>query len=600
MAYDPPRQRKPKPRNDPTEVELAFNIRPCGTCNFFWPRNAARQPYGPYPSYDFNSDTPKENRPPDGATSYLWLEGTTRPPSFPDAQIMDGCRKAPIMTIGINPNLTAFLPGKAGASWCYPSFSDAGGSDAWTKYAYHYRYRSVYQERFDFGFIKRFLMKDGRIVAPRPGVIVSASRPDDSPSFSINVRYDGDARDSTIKLPGKLGQPRYVLLVDPMQPNNRFAKGDVIAARLAVPAARAAGVYAQQIGYYQRFVPVLSSFEKFLRGKGYAGPTLRVGEDVGQLDMVGCASPHWGPQWLGGSKRSVNAIIKNCVSHNAWAMKQLLQTRPAVLFLVGEASFSMFKFAFGRLLKSNPALPARPQDGAFTLLRATTDPAHPCVFQYDTKVDGRRFTIAVRIVVTPHFSYGSNFVPQFRFSPKAWDAFRTRFKDCADFLEHDPRIQRPSAQNGGFVAFELHSESAKVLATIRRKWPDADRGLAGCYYDANAMMLGVLKDLYARRQLTFAKPTKSRAGHLARSDGPCSFCVNAHWSFPLGCPYGKPDEAPLPVGWLEKVAAEIAKKGAQPQARHAALRMIDDGFEALRAPPPLHSTTDTAPPKASE
>jgi hypothetical protein len=50
---------------------------------------------------------------------------------------MDGCRKAPIMTIGINPNLTAFAPGRAGASWCYPDFSDASGGDAATKYAYY-------------------------------------------------------------------------------------------------------------------------------------------------------------------------------------------------------------------------------------------------------------------------------------------------------------------------------------------------------------------------------------------------------------------------------------------------------------------------------
>jgi hypothetical protein len=594
LAYDPPRQSKPKPIDDPTEVALALNVRPCGTCSFFWPRDSAQQPYGPYPAYDFDANTPKENPPPHDAPSYLWLKGTTRAPSFPDGEVMDGCRKAPIMTIGINPNLTAFLPGKAGASWCYPSFSSDHHTDSWTKYAYYYRYRSVYQEHFDFAFIKKYLIKDGEIVAPRPGIVTGAIRPDDSPTFSITVRYDGDARDSTIKLPGEVGAPRYVLLVDPMQPHNRFAKGDVIAARLNVPGGHGTDVYAQQVGYYQRFVPVLSSFDKFLRGKGYGGPPLRIGEDVGQLDMVACASPHWGPQWLGGSKGSVNTIIKNCVSRNAWAMKQLLQTRPAVLFLVGEASFSMFRYSFGRLIKAKPALPTRPEDGAFTLLRATTDAKHPVAFAFSETIDGHRYDISTRIVVTPHFSYGSNFMPQFRMSTTAWSAFQKKFKDCAAYLERDPRIQRPPEQNG-YLAFELQNETAQVIATLKQKWPDAYRTLSASLYDANAMMLSVLEDLYGKRQLSVVNHGKS--AHLTRTDGPCVFCVNPHWKFPLGCPYGKPDETPLPVGWLEKVAAAVVKKGHQP-ALHAALAMIDDSFEALRAPPHLLTEGDASPPTA--
>src|SRR5690348_14272966 len=116
MPYDPPRESHPKPPQDPLEIELVFNLRPCGTCKFFWPEDPAVQPYGPYSAFDLDSNTPHEN-PPEGNTgSFIWIEGTTRPPVFPDAEVMDGCRKAPIMTIGINPNLTAFSPGQTGAS----------------------------------------------------------------------------------------------------------------------------------------------------------------------------------------------------------------------------------------------------------------------------------------------------------------------------------------------------------------------------------------------------------------------------------------------------------------------------------------------------
>ena len=191
MTYDPPRQRKPAPSTDCTKVKLVFHVPGCATCRFFWPPRASEQPYGPYPAYDFVDNTPALATSGNNAVSFPWLKATTRPPAFPDAEVMDGCRKAPIRTIGINPNLTAFLPGQSGASWCYPSFSSAGGTDSWTKYAYYYRYRSVYQERFDFAFARGFMSPHGRILAAKAGRLLSADIPTDAPSYKISVRYDG-------------------------------------------------------------------------------------------------------------------------------------------------------------------------------------------------------------------------------------------------------------------------------------------------------------------------------------------------------------------------------------------------------------------------
>jgi hypothetical protein len=583
MTYDPPRQTAAKPTGDPMEIDLVFNVRPCGTCNFFWPKRADRQPYGPYPSYDFNSNTPTEAEPAGNPRSFPWLKGQTRPPSFPDGEVMDGCRKAPIMTIGINPNLTAFLPGQSGASWCYPSFSSDDGGDSWTKYAYYYRYRSVYQERFDLKFAKEFLGREGRIVAQKAGHVVAAQRLSDAPAYKITVRYDGDRRDTILNLPGKLGEPPYVLLFDAVPPSNRFGKGDVIAGRIDVTAGKQAEIYAQQIGYYERMVPVLQKFETYLHGKGHAAK-LRVGEDVGQLDMVACASPHWGPPWLGGSTDSVQSIVSKCVRTNAWAIKQLIQTRPAVLFLVGEASFNMFRYAFGRLIKADPPLPVAPEDGAFTLLRATTDPAKPCLFEFSGTFDGHSYNIATRLVVTPHFSYGKNFLPQFRISRAAWRSFQKKFAACAKFLQTDPRMHL-STDNGTFLGFEIHSDVAKVKSHIQKSWPDAAAKLQPCFYDSSAMMERVLEDLYEAKKLSFVPSGGGHAGYLARNDGPCSFCDNRHWKFPKGCPYGKPKEPPLPSGFLEKVAAKVIRTGQAPMAEAAVQRMYDDGFEARRGPP---------------
>jgi hypothetical protein len=581
MPYDPERQIAPQQTGDPMEIDLVFNVRRCGTCRFFWPHNTAKQPYGPYPTYNFVSNTPRLAKPAGDPFSFAWVKGETRAPSFPDGGIMDGCRKAPIMTIGINPNLTAFLPGQNGASWCYPSFS--GDKDSWTKYAYYYRYRSVYQERFNFKFAKKFILPEGRIQAKKAGTIVAALRPSDAPAYKIKIRYDGAAKDTTINLPGKIGEAPYVVLFNITPPNNRFKRGDVIAGRLNVSAGHKVQIYAQQIGYYERMVPVLRRFEAYLRRQGQAAK-LRVGEDVGQLDMVACASPHWGPSWLGGSTDSVRTVISNCVTENAWAIKQLIHTRPAVLFLVGEASFNMFRSAFGRLIKSNPDLPMRPEDGAFTLLRATTDPANPCTFEFAGNFEGHHYAISTRLVVTPHFSYGSNFWPQFRLNQAAWKSFRKIFPACAKFLQSDPRLT-PTPKGGTFVGFAIQRNAREVLSLVRKRWPSAYGELMSGFYDATAMMELVLEDLYSKKKLTFVGPRDGNAGYLARSEGPCTFCENRHWKFPLGCPYGKPQEPQLRAGLLDKVATEIIRRGPLLMAEAAANRMYDDGFEARRGPP---------------
>jgi hypothetical protein len=555
MSYDPPRQSRPKSPADSLEVDLVFNIRPCSTCNFFWPEDSSKQPYGPYPCYDFNSNTPAEKDPEGKKNSFVWLNGTTRPPTFPDAEVMDGCRKAPIMTIGINPNLTAFAAGRTESSWCYPSFSSADRSDSWTKYAYYYRYRSVYQEHLDLKFIDQFLLPEGQIRAEKPGVLMEFPRSSDAPSYDIRVHYDGDATPTAIHLPGKVGEPRYVVLIDA---NARFLKGDLLAARLNVPAGRKTDIYAEPIGYYMQMVPVLHIFESYLKQKGHSGVHLQVGEDVGQVDMVACASPHWGPQWLGGNSQSVNTIILNCVHKNAWAMKQLLQTRPAIVFLVGQASWNMFRQSFGHLIKAQPPLPSYPEDGPYTLLRLTTQ--QDCRLEFSTEVDGRTFSISTRLVITPHFSYDENFVPQFRMSEQAFDAFEKEYPSAAAFLQNDPRLKF-QRQAGAFVTAGIQTDVQEVWAEIKQKYSSANAPLTNDYYDPHQMMATVLEQLYENGGLSYTNPKEGSPGFLSRGDGPCTFCVNSHWKFPKGCPYGKPDEKQYPIGFLEQVAGKMFGSG---------------------------------------
>jgi hypothetical protein len=454
------------------------------------------------------------------------------------------------MTIGINPNLTAFAPGRTGAAWCYPSFSSVDSSDSWTKYAYYYRYRSVYQEHLDLKFIEPYLLPEGSIRAAKGGVMQAFSRTSEDPSYEIRVQYDGDPNPTAIHLPGKIGQPRYVVLADA---NTRFEKNDLLAARLDVPNGHKIDVYAQPIGYYMQMVPVLSAFEAFLKEKGHTTAHLQIGEDVGQLDMIACASPHWGPQWLGGTSQSVNTVISNCVHKNAWAMKQLVQTRPAILFLVGQASWNMFQQSFGHLIRSKAPLPTLPEDGPFTLLRMTTE--QECRLEFSTKIGTEEYTLSTRLVITPHFSYNENFVPQFRMSPQAFEAFEMHYPLAAEFLQKDPRINFQK-HSGSFVAAGIERDAAAVVNELKQKYPTAAAELRPDLYDPHEMMTAVLKTMYGK-ELTYIESKDGGSGYVARGTGPCTFCVNDHWKFPKGCPYGKPDERQYTIGFLEKVAAAM-------------------------------------------
>jgi hypothetical protein len=557
IPYDPPRQARPKPPTDPLEIDLVFNVRPCGRCAFFWPENPSDQPYGPYSTYDFNTNYPDGKGPEKEAASFIWIKGTTRAPGFPDAEVMDGCRKAPIMTIGINPNMTAFGPGRTGASWCYPSFSSTGGTDSWAKYAYYYRYRSVYQEHFDLAFAEKFIQRSGAIKAAKAGVMKDFIRPSDSPAYEIRVLYEGETEPTSIHIPGKTGEPPYVVLFDR---ETTFAAEDVLAAQLSVTAGETADVYEQSISYYTRMLPVLAGFESHLTQKGHQGVRLRVGEDVGQLDMVACASPHWGSQWLGGTSQSVNLVINNCVHENAWAIKQLLHSQPAVLLLVGQSSWNMFRRLLGRLVKANPSIPAIPVDGPYTLLRQTVE--NDCRLEFATTIDGVHFALSTRIVITPHFSYDINFLSQFRMSQEAWKAFGQKFPAAAEFLQHDTRITFQD-QPPAWVAAGIVRDTEDVLAELRTKFSAASAELKPSLYEPYAAITGVLDQLFDRGELAWTAGSEGKAGYLSRSPGSCRFCDNTHWKFPQGCPYGKPAEKPYPNGFLEKVAADMIKAASE-------------------------------------
>ncbi|MDQ3951597.1 MAG: hypothetical protein M3279_01340 [Actinomycetota bacterium] len=118
----------------PTEVELAYEVMSCQAMRVAQEPESAPHPctyfrkWGTYHSYDYSMDAPPPERGIVHETRYVG-----RAPLVPE--LLSGCRKAPIMALGINPNLPGWWRGKKGS--LNPLFDD------YRQYAHYFRYRSL-------------------------------------------------------------------------------------------------------------------------------------------------------------------------------------------------------------------------------------------------------------------------------------------------------------------------------------------------------------------------------------------------------------------------------------------------------------------------
>ena len=118
----------------PTEVELVFEVMPCNAmrtsqeplgpphpCTYF------RQ-WGTYHSYDYDAAGPPPQRGIVQPSRYLGRANLL-------PELLSGCRKAPIMAVGINPNLPGW--------WSFSRGSLNPDFDDFQQYAHYFRYRST-------------------------------------------------------------------------------------------------------------------------------------------------------------------------------------------------------------------------------------------------------------------------------------------------------------------------------------------------------------------------------------------------------------------------------------------------------------------------
>jgi hypothetical protein len=117
----------------PTEVELAFELMPCQAERVAQNPGATAHPcsyfrkWGTYHSFDYESAGP----PKPGISAEVEYVG--RGALVPE--MLSGCRKAPILAVGINPNLPGWWPNLRGS--LNPLFDD------YRQYAHYFRYRRM-------------------------------------------------------------------------------------------------------------------------------------------------------------------------------------------------------------------------------------------------------------------------------------------------------------------------------------------------------------------------------------------------------------------------------------------------------------------------
>ncbi len=531
-------------KNPVLEVQLVDSVRQCRKCQWFW---GGTPPYGNFPVYDWNEDFPKEVRNQKQTTHTVTeplLKGKACGQGQVDPGVMHGCRKAPIMTIGINPNMTSYFPSTSGARWSYPNFSNNA------RYAYYYRYHNVYQESLDLSFIKKNIVEGTAVIAEKDGWLLGAGRCTDHRWMLLTIKYEGETEKREIEV-AWTENLRFVVLInqtreDDLLPPPTFKKGDIIGAKINGLEEKNVQIYENSTGYYQRYVYVLEAFKKLV-GDPLTNAPLSIAEDVAQHDMIACASPGWSTNY----DIPTQKITKNCVIDSGYLVSQLIQSRPSVIVIVGGSSLEMFARVFAPFMKDfdyqdevidsegNKTMVIKE---TYQLLKETTEREK---FLY---IKIGNYELRSRIVISPHFSYASNFEQQSRLSELAWQAFENDFPEDAEILKEEKRIQSNTWNN--IVPIQINGTDDE----IKRKLSIAAWGVLMAYYfDPVLMLAEVLEQEYKADRLLYDK----NINRLKRPAGSCLFCTNELWEFPGGCPYGKEKETPPADGELEKIVREV-------------------------------------------
>jgi hypothetical protein len=494
------------PSRLPAEVELVRELRGCRRCPAFGAENL----YGPFPQVEVAAGAAPQ-------------KSVVRGFAPPEPAALYGCRKAPIMLIGINPNLPGhfIIPRpedddewRSGSYRLVPFFS----GDA--AYAHHYRFGPEPASKIaDERHLDTLLRAEAGsvLVAFKPGKLM----PDDGNrggSFRLPgmrrarlaLQYDDGARE-VHDLAWEQNQNLAVV-------RRRFNTDEIIAGRFdAAAIGREIDTVAdpQLDGYYRRAGKLLQHV-----GGWFPQSDLALGEDMSLHDAVACASPRWDAREM-----PLATIQAHCVREQRWLHRQIEHSNPEVIVLAGRTALELFaEPELGSLSTPLADLPrqAGGREGLFQHIAR-----NGLWWTYRVGAALRK----VRLVVAPHFSYGDNLLPHSYFTEAQAAEFIAGHPEAAAWLRQEERIAPVFGTADSMIKLagdddpawrELTRIDAVAVEALKERWIAPYRLLSSAVA-SELQRQGVALD---------------EQGHLRRSDGPCSFCDNAQWKFEGGCRYG--------------------------------------------------------------
>jgi len=285
----------------PIEVELVYEVMPCNALRVAQQPGAAPHPcsyfrkWGNYHSYDYPSVGPPQQGTVVDLPQYVYAG---RAPLVPE--MVSGCRKAPIMSVGINPNLTGWFSSSYNA--IYPWFDD------YKQFAHYFRYRRT--QKLDIPKNK-FTQYQGS--------------------------NEGPLTDST-----------------PRKPNTHGLE-------IPHPASEMPPIPAEplDVKMYQNYESLLADLATAMN---WANHKLSLGEDVSYGNMVACPSAKWlnavdaaNPDMPPMTPAEQRGIVQECFHKRHYFLRQLFQSLPKILMVFSQNTANAFIGEMsGRFTAGNP------------------------------------------------------------------------------------------------------------------------------------------------------------------------------------------------------------------------------------------------------
>jgi hypothetical protein len=276
----------------PTEVELIFEVMPCNALRTAQEPGRAPHPcsyfrrWGSYHSYDYASDGPPPRRGVVHDSVYLG-----RGPLVPE--VLSGCRKAPILAVGINPNLPGWWRWTRGS--VNPLFDD------YRQYAHYFRYRAI-----------------SKLQVPQERYLAAGGGPHDTPFSDFELDVPADER-------GRWTIPLEV------QPVTVYETYQALLEALA-----------ERMGWHPHRLAV--------------GEDLAYGNMVACPSATWTTKPSPGDPTLPPmTEQERTGIVTECFHTRRYFLRQLFQSLPAVVLILSQSTANAFNAELrGRFVKGAP------------------------------------------------------------------------------------------------------------------------------------------------------------------------------------------------------------------------------------------------------